>query len=108
MSIPFRRRSRTTPIALAPLPILAVIMLAVIIEAFVALPALAVEPFHFPAVLRSGKKIGDLVPGLSALDDVVKTLRSTGATLSSRAPGATKLFGQLSREFTRICGLHSA
>jgi hypothetical protein len=34
--------------------------------------ALAAEPFHYPAVLRSGKKIGDLVPGLSALSDVVK------------------------------------
>ena len=32
----------------------------------------AAEPFHYPAVLRSGKKIGDLVPGLSALPDVVK------------------------------------
>lgn len=63
MRITLRRRSRTTPTILALLPILA---------AVTALPALAAEPFHYPAVLRSGKKIGDLVPGLSALADVVK------------------------------------
>ncbi len=66
------RRLRTAPIALAPLPILAVIILAFIVPAFAVPPALAAEPFHFPAVLRSGKKIGDLVLGLSALADVVK------------------------------------
>jgi hypothetical protein len=37
-----------------------------------ATPAIAVEPFHFPAVLRSGKKVGDLVPGISTFKDVVK------------------------------------
>jgi hypothetical protein len=73
MRITLRRRSRTTPIALAPRPIFAVIiLLALAILAFAAWPALAAEPFHLPALLRSGKKIGDLVPGLSALDDVVK------------------------------------
>jgi len=72
MGITRRRRPRTRPIALALSPILAVIMLAAIVETFAALPALAAEPFHFPAVLRSGKKIGDLVPGLSALGDVLK------------------------------------
>jgi len=48
---------------LAPLAILVALMAA---------PGLAAEPFHYPAVLRNGKKIGDLVPGLSGLDDVVK------------------------------------
>jgi hypothetical protein len=43
-----------------------------ILAAVTATPAIAVEPFHFPAVLRSGKKVGDLVPGISALNDVVK------------------------------------
>jgi len=43
-----------------------------ILAAVTATPAIAVEPFHFPAVLRSGKKVGDLVPGISALKDVVK------------------------------------
>jgi hypothetical protein len=72
MLITLRRRPRTTPIILALLvALLAVIMLAVIVE-FAPLPACAAEPFHYPAVLRSGKKIGDLVPGLSALPDVVK------------------------------------
>jgi hypothetical protein len=73
MSITLRRWSRTTSDALAPPPILAVVILVFIaLVAFAAWPALAAEPFHLPAVLRSGKKIGDLVPGLSALDDVVK------------------------------------
>jgi hypothetical protein len=43
-----------------------------ILAAITATPAIAVEPFHFPAVLRSGKKVGDLVPGISTLKDVVK------------------------------------
>jgi hypothetical protein len=59
--------SRTLPIVvtslLALLPMLAWLAAA---------PVLAAEPFHYPAVLRSGKKIGELVPGLSGLDDVVK------------------------------------
>jgi hypothetical protein len=63
MRINLRCRPRTVSIVLALLPILA---------AVAELPALAAEPFHYPAVLRSGKKIGDLVPGLSALADVVK------------------------------------
>lgn len=72
MRITLRRRSRTTPIAIAAGPTLAVITLALILAFTAAWPALAAKPFHFPAVLRSGRKIGDLVPGLSALDDVVK------------------------------------
>ena len=63
MRITLRHRPRTASIILALLPILA---------AVADLPAVAAEPFHYPAVLRSGKKIGDLVPGLSALADVVK------------------------------------
>jgi hypothetical protein len=78
MSIMLRRRSRTTSIATALLSMLAAVippafaLLAFAILASGAWTALAAEPFHLPAVLRSGKKIGDLVPGLSALDDVVK------------------------------------
>jgi hypothetical protein len=75
MQITLRRRLRTESIILPLLPLLAVILPAVIIEfsiEFAAFPAYAAEPFHYPAVLRSGKKIGDLVPGLSALPDVVK------------------------------------
>src|SRR5260370_38759897 len=71
MQITLRRQPRTESIILGILLLLAMIMLAVILE-FAALPALAAEPFPYPAVLRSGKKIGDLVPGLSALPDVVK------------------------------------
>ena len=67
-----RRRSQTTPIAISAGPTLAAITLAFILTFAAVWPALAAEPFHFPAVLRSGKKIGDLVPGLSALDEVVK------------------------------------
>ena len=75
MSITPRGSLRSAWIALALLPILAiaVIAVAVIADAVIAaMPASAAEPFHFPAILRSGKKIGDLVPGLSALNDVVK------------------------------------
>ena len=43
-----------------------------LLAAVAATPAIAVEPFHFSAVLRSGKKVGDLVPGISALKDVIK------------------------------------
>jgi hypothetical protein len=68
-----RRRSLTTPIERALFPPLAVItLLALAMLALAAWPALAAEPFHLSAVLRSGKKVGDLVPGVSALDDVVK------------------------------------
>jgi hypothetical protein len=67
MRITFRRRPRITPIAPALLSILAVSIFTA-----AALPAPAAEPFHYPAVLRSGKKIGDLVPGLTSLDDAVK------------------------------------
>src|SRR6478672_2486047 len=70
MSITPRGSLRSAWIALALLPIFAI---AVIADAVIAaMPASAAEPFHFPASLRSGKKIGDLVPGLSALNDVVK------------------------------------
>jgi hypothetical protein len=47
-------------------------MAGVVAFAAAAEPALAAEPFHFPAVLRNGKKAGDLVPGLSSLSAVVK------------------------------------
>ena len=49
-----------------------------ILAAVTATPAIAVEPFHFSAVLRSGKKVGDLVPGISALNDVVKMFPAAG------------------------------
>ena len=67
MRITLSRRLRAATIFLALLSMLA---------ALADLPAPAVEPFHYPAVLRSGKKIGDLVPGLSALADVVKMFPS--------------------------------
>jgi hypothetical protein len=41
-------------------------------SAFEAAPAAATEPFRFPAVLTSGRKVGDLVPGVTTLDDVVR------------------------------------
>ncbi|MGH7914348.1 MAG: hypothetical protein ACREPW_06825 [Candidatus Binataceae bacterium] len=67
------RWPRTVPIALALIPILAATVLAVATLAIMASrPALAAGPFHYPAVLRNGKKIGDLVPGLSALASIVK------------------------------------
>jgi hypothetical protein len=69
MSITLRRPPGSTPIALARLTMLAAITLIFVAREW---PALAAEPFHLPAVLRSGKKIGDLVPGISALVDVVK------------------------------------
>jgi hypothetical protein len=71
MRITFRR-PRTRRIALTVLSRLAVGTLTVILVLVAAWTALAVEPFHYPAVLRSGQKIGDLVPGLSSLTDVVK------------------------------------
>lgn len=37
-----------------------------------AATAAADEPFRFPAVLRSGKQVGDLVPGVTSLDDAIK------------------------------------
>jgi hypothetical protein len=82
MCITLRRRPRTPTIALAarPLLVLATATFAFVLAfatacalAFAAeRPALAAGPFHFPAVLRNGKKAGDLVPGLSSLADVVK------------------------------------
>lgn len=62
-----RPRPRAVPVAVALL-----VALLPILAALAAAPAFAAEPFHYPAVLRNGKKIGDLVPGLSGLDDVVK------------------------------------
>jgi hypothetical protein len=57
-----------------PLPVIVVSLFAplTILAAMAMAPALAAEPFRYPAVLRNGKKIGDLVPGLSGLSDVVK------------------------------------
>jgi len=58
-----------------PIPVVVVSLLAPLattLAALAAAPGLAAEPFHYPAVLRNGKKIGDLVPGLSGLDDVIK------------------------------------
>ncbi len=42
----------------------------------VAAPGAAAEPFRLPAVLRSGRKVGDLVPGVTTLDDAVKMFPS--------------------------------
>jgi hypothetical protein len=84
MLIMLRRRLRAPSIVLAarPLPAAAMfafvaIFIATCATTFVmtgadARPALAAEPFHFSAVLRSGKKVGDLMPGVSSLADVVK------------------------------------
>lgn len=88
MRIMLRRRPRMPSPALAARPLPAAAMLAFVVAfatscvmtcaiagvlAFAtAMPALAAEPFHFPAVLRNGKKVGDLIPGLSSLADVVK------------------------------------
>ena len=70
MSITPRGSLRSAWIALGLVSIFAI---AVIVYGVIAaMPASAAEPFHFAAILRSGKKIGDLVPGLSALNDVVK------------------------------------
>lgn len=84
MRITLRRQPPTPPIVLAarPLPAAATLAFVVIFITTCAMtfvmtgaaarPALAAETFHFPAVLRSGKKAGDLIPGLSSLADVVK------------------------------------
>jgi hypothetical protein len=78
MGITRRRRSRAMSVGLALPSTLAAAMLpacALLVCAIFAVTswsALAAEPFHLPAMLRSGKKIGELVPGLSALEDVVK------------------------------------
>ena len=42
------------------------------VVAFVAQVAFATEPFHYSAVLRNGKKVGDLVPGISTLEGVIR------------------------------------
>jgi hypothetical protein len=68
-----RRRPRiTTPAVRESFAVGLSFIPAVILVLTTAWTAIAAEPFHFPAVLRNGKKVGDLVPGLSALDDVVK------------------------------------
>lgn len=66
------RKPRTTPATTALSSMLAAIIVTLAVALATVSPGLAAEPFHLPAVLRSGKKIGDLVPGLSALDDVVR------------------------------------
>jgi hypothetical protein len=87
MRIMPRRRPRMLSTALTARPLPAAATLASVVAfatkcamtcamasvlAFAASPALAAEPFHFPAVLQSGKKVGDLIPGVSSLSDVVK------------------------------------
>src|SRR5690242_4111022 len=68
-----RRRPRIGPIVLASRSRLGALALtSILLVAATAWAALAGEPFHYTAVLRNGKKIGDLVPGLSTLADVVK------------------------------------
>src|SRR6266851_320931 len=99
MQITLRRQPRTESIILGLLLLLAMIMLAVILE-FAALPALAAEPFHYPAVLRSGKKIGDLVPGLSALpfddNDKLVIIEDAHSPLAGLGPEAVhKLYPKL-------------
>ncbi|HZO80305.1 MAG TPA: hypothetical protein VFB33_01300 [Candidatus Binataceae bacterium] len=34
--------------------------------------AAAAEPFRFPAVLRTGKRVGDLIPGVTSLNDALR------------------------------------
>ena len=75
MSITLRRSLRSASIALALLPILAiaVIAVAVIADAVIAaMPASAGRTVSLSGYAAERKKIGDLVPGLSALNDVVK------------------------------------
>ncbi len=60
--------SRHAPRSGAPV----VFLLCTFIAAAAASVAIATEPFHYPAVLRSGKNVGELVPGISTLDGVVK------------------------------------
>src|ERR1700737_1460957 len=67
-----RRAGASRPTILRSLWAAAMAVVLTLLAAVAATPAIAVEPFHFPAVLRSGKKVGDLVPGISALKDVVK------------------------------------
>jgi hypothetical protein len=69
---PTRRAGASLPTILRSVGAAATGVVLTILAAVTATPAIAVEPFHFPAVLRSGKKVGDLVPGISALKDVVK------------------------------------
>ncbi len=56
------------PRRLAP----ALVLLCAVIAAAAVQVASATEPFHYPAMLRDGKKVGDLVPGISTLDGVIK------------------------------------
>jgi hypothetical protein len=84
MLIMLRRRQQTPSIVLAARATTATATFALVVTLVVtcaitlvragaeARPALAAEPFHFSAVLRSGKTVGDLMPGLSSLADVVK------------------------------------
>jgi hypothetical protein len=84
MLIMLRRRQQTPSIVLAARATTATATFALVVTLVAtcaitlvragaeARPALAAEPFHFSAVLRSGKKVGDLMPGLSSLADVVK------------------------------------
>src|ERR1700732_192749 len=73
---PFCRRTRragaSRPTILRSLWAAATAVVLTLLVAVTSTPAIAVEPFHFPAVLRSGKKVGDLVPGISTLKGVVK------------------------------------
>jgi hypothetical protein len=76
MISPLRRRPRragsSRPTILRSVGATATGIVLTILVTVTATPAIAVEPFHFPAVLRSGKKVGDLVPGISTFKDVVK------------------------------------
>jgi hypothetical protein len=72
MCITLYCRQRVRPMARVAGPSLAAIMLAAFVVTLAAMPALAAEPFHYPAVSQSGKRVGDLVPGLSSLDGVIK------------------------------------
>jgi hypothetical protein len=67
-----RRAGASRPTILGSLWAAATGVVLTLLAAVTATPAIAVEPLHFPAVLRSGKKVGDLVPGISALKDVIK------------------------------------
>ncbi len=45
---------------------------AALVLVLLAATAAAAEPFRFPAVLRSGRRVGELVPGVTSLDDAIK------------------------------------
>lgn len=58
--------------------------LFMIITAFAVLltaccSGIAAEPFRYSAVLRSGRKVGDLMPGISTLDDARKMFPAAAA-----------------------------